>query len=237
MSEINDQRLDDAAAYALGAMTELEATAFRRTLMAECEVSRAAEGYRRVGDVLLASVAQIDAPDSLGSSIMAEARRELEAREILQSPRAAQPVKQPLARRLIKPLAGVAVAAAVFAGAFVIGRDSVETPQAPAPVTAAIEGVDASGADGQVEMIGDGSRGAVVEIEGLDADIGTETYQLWVVRGEEITPSSVFDVTSDGAGRSVVDENMAGVTAIMVTREPAGGSQKARGPLVAKAEV
>ena len=29
MSEMNEQRLDDAAAYALGAMNELEAAAFR----------------------------------------------------------------------------------------------------------------------------------------------------------------------------------------------------------------
>lgn len=237
MSEMNEQRLDDAAAYALGAMSELEATAFRRTLMADCDVSRAAESYARVGDALLASVAQVEVPDSLGQNVLAEARRELEAREILLSPRAAaENQRQPLTRRLLKPLAGVAAAAAIFAGAFVVGRDSVEQPVAPAPVSASIVGVD-SDASGEVEMIGDGSRGAVVQIEGLDSDIGDETYQLWVVRGEEVSPSSVFDVTTDGRGNSVVDEDMTGVDAIMVTREPAGGSETARGPLVAKAEV
>ena len=89
MNQLNENLRDDAAAYVLGAMSELEREAFRVKMMRECELGRYVESLERVGDVMLTSSTPLAVPDSIGASIMAEAQRDLDAREILESPRGA----------------------------------------------------------------------------------------------------------------------------------------------------
>lgn len=51
-----------------------------------------------------------------------------------------------------------------------------------------------------------------------------EVYQAWVVRGNEVIPSSVFSVDSEGAGAATLPEGVENADAVWVTREAAGGS-------------
>ena len=87
MNDRNETLYDDAAAFVLGALPEIEAQAFRREMMKDCELGRYVEHLEAVGDVLLTSAPPIAVPDGLGDAIVAEARRDLAARELLQSPR------------------------------------------------------------------------------------------------------------------------------------------------------
>src|SRR6476659_7925276 len=93
MDQINDAIREDAAAFVLGAMSKLEQEAFRVKMMRDCELGRYVESLERVGDQLLTSSPAVAVPDSIGASIMAEAQRDLDAREILDSPRGA-PARQ-----------------------------------------------------------------------------------------------------------------------------------------------
>jgi hypothetical protein len=49
-------------------------------------------------------------------------------------------------------------------------------------------------------------------------------YQVWLQRDGEVIPQSLFQVGPDGRGGGAVTDGLEGADAVMVTREPAGGS-------------
>jgi hypothetical protein len=58
-------------------------------------------------------------------------------------------------------------------------------------------------------------------------------YEVRLRRGKRIERSSLFTVAHDGSGAAPIPERLAGVDEVMVTREPAGGSdQPSDEPLV-----
>lgn len=238
MAEINEQLRDDAAAFVLGAMPELEVQAFRREMMKNCDLGRYVEQLELVGDVMLAEAAPpVDVPDAVGAAIMAEARRDLEAREILASPRAgaaAEAPKKSLLDRILKPAAAVAVAAAVALGAFFVGQNASDEVT-PSPSTTAAEfKSDTEGMSGSVTPI-DG--GAKVEVAGMPADLDGDVYELWIQRGEEVTRSTLFTVDSEGNGVTAINEDISDADNVMITREPAGGSDLPTGEVLATASL
>jgi hypothetical protein len=70
----------------------------------------------------------------------------------------------------------------------------------------------------------DDGSGSVLSVEGLPDPGDERVYQVWVARDGEVEPVSIFDVDETGAGAAAVPESLAGVSAVMVTREPRGGS-------------
>jgi anti-sigma-K factor RskA len=244
MNQNNENLQDTAAAYVLGALPELEMQAFRREMMRDCELGRYVESLESVGDVMLAAVPAIEVPDSLGASIMAEARRDQEVAELITSPRAGQeaPAKPRgrLAGWLLRPAVGVAAAAVLIVGAFAIGQSvggSNNAPTAPTVAAVPFQPVGGSNASGKVVPIANGSKGAVVKVSGLDPNIGSDVYELWIQRGKQISSSTVFTVRSDGTGVSAMPQDMTGVNAVMITREPAGGSTKPTSKPLAIAKI
>ena len=66
---------------------------------------------------------------------------------------------------------------------------------------------------------------ASLELAGLP-DLGKRsTYEVWVQRGGEITAGPLFGPTSSGKAIVGIPGDLKGVEAVMVTREPAGGSR------------
>src|SRR5688572_15421988 len=183
-NNISEQLRDDAAAFMLGAMSELEAQAFRREMMKNCELGRYVERLEQVGDVLLSQAPPVDVPDSLGMSIMAEAKRDLEVQELVASPRAGAPAEAPkksLFDRILKPALAIGAAAIVAAGAFVVGQNAGEEQGQTAPTVAAeFKPNTDTPVTGTIQSI-DG--GATVEVSGLSPDIGSDVYELWIQRG------------------------------------------------------
>ncbi len=67
----------------------------------------------------------------------------------------------------------------------------------------------------------------------LDA---SQTYQLWLYRKEDQRSGGIFGVSTDGYGNLLLDvpKDFKEFTSIGITIEPAGGSLKPSGTLVAK---
>ena len=57
---------------------------------------------------------------------------------------------------------------------------------------------------------------------------------MWVERDGEVVPVSIFDVDTSGSGAAAVPESLEDADAVMVTREPRGGSDGSppRAPLL-----
>lgn len=64
---------------------------------------------------------------------------------------------------------------------------------------------------------------AVLVTEGLETLDADETYQLWLVRGDDALPAGLFE-THAGAATALLDGAMRDGDVIAVTVEPAGGS-------------
>jgi anti-sigma-K factor RskA len=240
---MNEQLKDTAAAYVLGALPELEIQAFRKEIMRDCELGRYVESLESVGDVLLASAPPIEVPDSLGMAIMAEARRDQEVADLITSPRAGQaaaPTSKGRWSWVRKPAVAFATAAVLVVAAFGIGHTTGSSNNEPAaPTVASASFVPGKGSDatGKVVPISGGTDGAVVKVAGLDPNIGSDVYELWIARGDKVTRSSLFSVNSNGVGVSAVPENISDADAVMITREPAGGSDQPTSDVLAMAKI
>jgi anti-sigma-K factor RskA len=235
MDQINDNLRDDAAAFVLGAMSELEREAFRVKMMRDCELGRYVESLERVGDALLTSSPAIAVPDSIGASILAEAQRDLDAREILESPRGAPARKRSgSGSRFARPLALALSILVVGLGAFAIGGGFESSDQSAAPLTASFNAPTHPSMNGEVKEAGDG---AAVSVSGMPTDMGSDVYQLWVQHDSTIYAAPVFTVSGDGTGHAFINRELAPGDTVMITREPAGGSETPTGKPLAAAQV
>lgn len=234
MDQINENLRDDAAAFVLGALSELEREAFRVKMMRDCELGRYVESLEQVGDQLLTSSPPLTVPDSIGASIMAEAQRDLDAREILESPRGA-PARQRSGSgsRLFRPVALALSLLVVGLGAFAIGG-GFTTEQSPAPLAANFNAPTAPTMNGEVKAAGDG---AAVNVSGMETDTDGDVYQLWVEHDGTVYAAPVFTVASDGSGHAFINRELAPGDVVMITREPAGGSKEPTSKPLASAQV
>lgn len=235
MDQLNENMRDDAAAFVLGALSDLEREAFRVKMMRDCELGRYVESLERVGDALLTSSPAVAVPDSIGASILAEAQRDLDAREILESPRGA-PAKQRSGSgsRIFRPLALALSILVVGLGAFAIGGGFESSDQTDQQLTATFNAPTAPSMNGEVRAMGDG---AAVNVSGMETDMGGDVYQLWVQHDKTVYPAPVFTVSSDGSGHAFINRELAPGDTVMITREPAGGSKEPTSKPLASAEV
>ncbi len=243
---------DSAAAFVLGALDPLEEQAFRRRMMRDPAIAAYVEReLQPVADELLQAVEPIEPPASLSRSLIAAAQADLDAREVLDRSSAHVTSRPPRPRggsrgwlgldgRLgLKPAIAMAALAVALAGSFALGRIAGDdagqvVPQAP---SVAFEGVTANGASGRASLLEGGERGAVIYVRGLSPSRGGDVYQLWIARGRRVYPSTVFAVGRDRSGASYVPEDVIGADALMITREPAGGSDQPTGDVLVKAEI
>jgi Anti-sigma-K factor rskA len=204
-------------------------------MMRNCELGRYVESLERVGDALLISSPPVAVPDSIGASIMAEAQRDLDAREILESPRGA-PARQrrSFGARALRPLALALSILVVGLGAFAIGGGFDSSDQSTEQLSASFNAPTVPSMSGDVKAL-DG--GAAVEVSGMDPDMGGDVYQLWVQHDDTVYAAPVFSVSSDGSGHAFINRELAPGDTVMITREPAGGSKEPTGKPIAAAQV
>jgi anti-sigma-K factor RskA len=128
--------------------------------------------------------------------------------------------------------AGVLAIAVVGLGVAVasLGERLGEMEAAAGQLTEVMTAVDAETvsftADGTVvRIVMSPRRGeAVVLVDGMAPAPDDHAYELWLIHDEVRVPAGVFDVDDRGRATRVVTGDMATVTAIGVTVEPAGGS-------------
>ncbi|HEV7917961.1 MAG TPA: anti-sigma factor [Solirubrobacterales bacterium] len=234
---------DTAAAFVLGALPEIEAQAFRRQMMRDSELAAWVKQFDPVVDQMLLAVPEADPPDSLRDAIIEEARRDAEASAVIASPRPKPSTARGFGRKFgawaVRPAVGLAVVT-LIAGAFVVGRTTNGGDPGRSNdsfASASFMGTADPNASGKITMIGDGTRGAVVKINGLNPRTGDDVYQLWIQHGDEVEPSSLFEVDKSGRASSVVLDDMSDVDAVMITREPPGGSPRPTSDVLATAKL
>jgi anti-sigma-K factor RskA len=198
----------DAAAYVLGALDPEELDAFRRHLT-ECVVCRdEVASLQHTVDALPMAAPQREVPRGLRRRVLAEVRAEAKAAPGAQANRR----RWRLPRPAIAAAALAAVAVAVFAGVELSSSGSSGVRVYRAQVGDAQLRVS----DGHAELV----------VRGLRQPPPGRIYQVWLKRGSAPpTPTqALFSVTKAGDGNVGVPGNLHGVTTVMVTQEPAGGS-------------
>jgi hypothetical protein len=123
----------------------------------------------------------------------------------------------------------------VAAIAVVIGANNLGST--PSPRTQ-IYRAQVIGSTGSAEVRVSGGRAELV-VHRLPPPPAGEIYEVWLARPHRaLQPTSaLFSVTASGEGDVDVPGNLHGVTGIMVTPEPAGGSNVPTHPAVIRAQL
>jgi Anti-sigma-K factor rskA, C-terminal len=238
------ERLLDCAAYVLGALEGHEARAHTAHL-AECSICPPEVAQLQlVADSLALGVPTVGVPQSLRARIVGTVHAEAELRGAdRQSPggaasaRAGGPSRtggrsragRPSLRRLRPALAGVlalGVGLAIGALAF-----SSETSQ-KLEVIRAIVVTPGHHATAELRKAGPHLELVVV---GMPAPPPGRIYEVWLEHGtaEPLPTDALFSVTRTGDGSVGVPGNLHGVSKVLVTDEPLGGSLKpTRNPVI-----
>jgi len=211
----------DLAAYLLGALEPEENEAMERHLD-DCERCRDELRWLQPAiDLIPESVPPLEPPADLRARLLAEVRADVAPHATAEPARKAQRsgglagLRQFFLRPAVA-MTAVALIVAVAAGYAVRGGGGgSETTTVVGPVDGTVRAtLERSGDSGTLEMTG---------LKQLPRD---DVYQAWVQRDSRIEPSSLFDARHDGTASAAIPHQLDGADAVMVTREPRGGSKQ-----------
>jgi Anti-sigma-K factor rskA len=200
---------EDLPAYALGALDDAKELEAHLADCASCQ--RELAELRLAVDAIAGSVEPRRPPRRLRRRILATTRSQRDA--------TARGGEQWRGWRPVLAVASVAGVLAAGAIGYALRGDGVET------TTIAAEPTPAAPAGAQAELVRAGDV-AVLRTTGLAPLASGDVYQAWVRDGSSIEPSSTYVVDRSGAGAVAIPESLAGADEVMVTREPAGGSER-----------
>jgi anti-sigma-K factor RskA len=204
-------RGEDAAAYVLGALEPDEADAFRRHI-ADCPDCRdEVAAFERVTGALAQASARPEVPGDLRRRVMHEVRA---------TPKAGSGSRASWTWPRIRfPLAWAGVLGVVIAAILVVGLNSSGSS------SNRVVQANVTGVSGSAQLWITGDRGELTA-QGLPTPPAGRIYEMWVQRGHaQPTPTgTLFSVTSGGAVTVGVPGSLHGVSAVLVSQEPAGGS-------------
>jgi anti-sigma-K factor RskA len=216
---------DDVAAYALGALSEAEAEAFRRHLET-CVVCRDELAvFEQVVNALPMSAPAYDPPPGLRRRVLRAVAEEPRPH----TPRAARARPSVRLRRPAMAFGSAAVALAVAAVVVVlaVGSGSSHTRVVTAQVTGR----------GSASLRVSGGHNELV-LHRFAAPPAGKIYEVWLQRGSG-APSptkALFSVNAQGDAEVDVPGSLHGVSHVLVTPEPAGGSpHPTHAPVIAAA--
>jgi anti-sigma factor RsiW len=212
----DDRRTDehdcggDVAAYALGALDEAQAAAFRTHLegCAVCQDELAA--FAQVVDALPTSVPAYRAPRRLRRRVL----RAIAAER--RGPHA--PARRPVR---LRPALAVAGAGALAVAAIVLVL-ALGSSSAPRVIAAQVSGPGSA-------SLKVSSDHAELVVHHLSPAPDGQIYEVWLKRGPTGAPAparALFSVNDAGDADVKVPDSLHGVTTVMVTREPAGGTER-----------
>jgi anti-sigma-K factor RskA len=221
----HEELRDELAAYALGALPPEEAAQLERHL-ADCESCRDRLRWLRPAvDMLGASVEQLTPPSELRKRLM----------ETVRSEAAPSPQPETVAtgarlrgRRwagwggaLLRPATAfvsvLLIVTGVVAGYALRGDDG--DPTTTIAAQAASPEFDVS-----AELVRQGDNGAL-HVQEMPAISRDKVYEVWVQRGDAVEPASTFVLNRDGTAVAAVP-GLDDADAVLVTREPYGGSEQ-----------
>jgi anti-sigma-K factor RskA len=225
----HDHRLEEAAAFALGVIDPERADDFKEHLEG-CE--RCQEELRWLAPAVQAlpeAVEQQTPPPALKQRLMAEVRADAAAAE--KHARAEERRERAALRTSFgewlgglhvgaltwKPLAGLAAIILVVAGGigYAVGTGG----------TSAAHTTKSPQADGIVaEVVTEGDRGEL-HLTGVEQLPNGKVLEAWVQRGNAVEPVPALFAPDHQGNASTVIDDMSEVSAVMVTKEPAGGTK------------
>lgn len=210
MGGIHD-RGDDAAAYVLGALEPAEAEEFRRHLESCAACREEVAALQQTANALPMSAPQYPAPAGLRRRVMRAVRAERGRGKA--SPQ--QTPSRPLLARARWLAAGAAVAAAVVLLALSLGGSGTRV------ITAQVAGIS-----GTAQFRLSGEHGELV-IHHISPPRRGHVYEVWVKRSDQPpAPANVlFGAPATGSSYVALPGSLRGVSIVMVTPEPAGGSR------------
>ena len=207
-------RGDDAAAYVLGALSPREAAEYRQHLAVCTRCREELAALAPVADALATAVPQVPAPPDLRRRVMRAAR---------ERPREDQPEKRrrrtPRPAWRLQPLAiGIAAACVALVLAFVAIRAGHDGSRV---VSARV-----MGSPGEAQLRIRHNQAELV-VSHLPPPPAGRIYEVWLKRGSTspAPTSALFSVTANGAATVDVPGDLHGVSQVLVTQEPAGGSR------------
>jgi anti-sigma-K factor RskA len=220
----HERHRDELAAYLLGALEPGEAAELERHL-ASCEECRTElEWLRPAVQLLPESVERVEPSPRLRQSLIEQVRAEAESGS--ESPSRAR--RWGIHGWSLRPLAGLAALVLVVAAvaAYAIGSgDSDDGGKTTTTAAGHSPGVTA-------EVVSQGEAGTLhlANLHQLPPD---KVLQAWVEReGRVESAKTLFVPNQDGTASATIDD-MDGVTTVMVTAEPRGGSaQPTSDPIV-----
>jgi anti-sigma-K factor RskA len=212
-----------SAAYALHALDPDEQRAFEEHLALCEECRRYVADFQETAAVMAYELEGPAPPPALRERILERARTE-------------QPNVVPIQRRgwAFPAAATLAVAATIAAVAFGIWaftlnssltdeRNALDESQQQVAVLAEGERIPLDGANGSL-IVTSGGEAALV-INGLEAAGADETYEAWVIEGDQPRPAGLFQSSGDRTVFKLTEPVPEGGV-VAVTREPAGGSDQ-----------
>lgn len=204
-------RGDDAAAYVLGALEPAEAEEFRRHLESCAACQQEVTALQQVANALPMSAPQYPVPSRSRRRIMRAVRTDRRRRG---------PIPQPARSPLRSPrwvAAGAALAAALVAVVLALSLSGGGTRVIQAQV---------SGIAGTAQFRLSGDHGELV-VHRISPPPRGRVYEVWMKRsGQAPVPANVlFGATQTGSSYVALPASMRGVSIVMVTPEPAGGSR------------
>lgn len=223
----HEERRDDLAAYALGAL-DASGAADLEAHVTSCETC--AEYLRWLQpavDLLPASVEQVEPPESLRVGLMEAVRADVAeaAHQSGQAP-TADPTPVGGGRRrwslggfALRPatvLAAVAVLAAGLAVGYVLS-DSGD-PQRQFVKAEAVGSVSPAALAANLEHGAGGD--AILHVERAPAPAKGDVYQAWVSRDGTMEPVASFTPHADGTAEAALGDSLEGADAVLVTEEP-----------------
>ncbi|MBN8867102.1 MAG: anti-sigma factor [Solirubrobacterales bacterium] len=201
-------------AYLLGSLGQAERLDFEHHLRGCAECRAELDWLEPAVDVLAADVEQVDPSPDLKRKVMASVEADL-----------AETAPSPASGRLsvlLRPAVLGAVAAALFLG-LMVGY-LVDGDGGPdGPTRQVVTGNSTIGAD--AVMIASNGTGTL-KVSNLKKPGPGRVYQAWIQRGQEIEPTdALFVPRGDGTAVASIPD-IRGVSAVMVSAEPDGGSEQ-----------
>jgi hypothetical protein len=211
----------------LGALGELEREGFERHVMS-CSICRdELERLRPAAEMLPHSVPPIEPPASLKASLMEAVEREAPGvREKRQGPAWRARVAGGLRGLSGARPALVAGAACLLVAGIALGFGLGRTERSEGERTVAARVDRARVPSGSATLAVPGNhRMAILRVRGMPTLPRGRVYEVWVERRGQVLPESIFNVGREGNGAAAVPDDVRGARAVLVTREPLGGSR------------
>jgi anti-sigma-K factor RskA len=220
---------EDVGAYLLGALDPGEERAFEDHLDTCEDCQQEVERLMMAVEALPRSVDPLVPPPELKASLMATVKSEAVERHASAPARERRRGVGRLRELLVMRPAFAGAAAALLllvgigAGAVIGGGGGDDGGSASQRVASVDTSRLSNGAKATLVVPKHGA-GAMLRVSGMPLPVQDDVYEVWVQRGKQLSPVSLFDVTRNGDGTAAIPGSLDGVDAVYVTREKRGGA-------------